>query len=92
MTTFCIAFDETYLSMGSPLDTFVLPLRVTTVSADAALLGCAARTVLNAANYAPPAIFTKIRQKYKTGCERIRILTGWDTPSTAVKRFKNLMR
>jgi hypothetical protein len=56
MTTFCIAFDETYLFMGSPLDTFVLPLRVATVGADAALLGCAAGTVLNATNYAPPAI------------------------------------
>jgi hypothetical protein len=56
MTTFCIAFDETYLSTGLPLDTFVLPLRVTTVGADAALLCRAAGTVLNAANYAPPAL------------------------------------
>jgi hypothetical protein len=64
MTTFCIAFDETYLSMGSPIDTFVLPLRVTAVGADAALLGCAAGTVRNAANYAPPTILknkTKIQ-------------------------------
>jgi hypothetical protein len=41
---------------GLPLDTFVLPLWVTAVGADAALLCCAAGTVLNAANYAPSAI------------------------------------
>jgi hypothetical protein len=42
---------------------------VATVGADAALLCCAAGTVLNAANYAPPAIL-KITQKYKTDVER----------------------
>jgi hypothetical protein len=66
--------------MGLPLDTFVLPLRVTAVGADATLFGCAAGTVLNTANYAPPAIKISTKLTVK-GMVRIRMNFGsWIDP------------